>query len=231
MKENKYIKGNFFIVPNRDTLNTLPATAQTLFMWLCARADNNGVCFPSLSRLCKDTNTSKPTLLKNIDVLIEKKFIKKHPGNATTSNHYQILLHEVVKNKTMGVVKNKTMGGKKENHGVVKNDTTNNNHITITNNNTAETSSASLIVEIIKMFADINPACKRMYSNKTQRQACQDLLDSHSFEDIKKVIQIIPKTNGYKYCPTITTPLQLRDKWVALESELKRIKSKKVEVI
>lgn len=219
MNQQKYNKGDFFIVPNRKALEGLDPHTQTVYMWLCARADADGSCFPSLTNLAKTCGMTVPTVNDRIHKLESEGLITKESGNSVKSNKYHLVLKEVKGGTKGGLV------------GVLKEVKSNNNHRTINNNNMEEQGSSGLIVEIIKLFSEINPACKKMYDNKTQRGACQDLLDSYSFEDIKKVIALIPKTNGYKYCPTITTPLQLRDKWVQLETELKRIKSKKIEVI
>lgn len=91
--------------------------------------------------------------------------------------------------------------------------------------NTSEQSSQE-IPEIIKAFESINPACSRYYGNKTQREACQKLIDIHTFERVIKIIQtVLPKSNGLAYVPTITTPLQLLEKYSALESAIKRSQS------
>lgn len=89
--------------------------------------------------------------------------------------------------------------------------------------------------EIIKAFESFNPACKRYYSNTTQRQACDDLIDIHTLERVLEVIKVLPKSNNQKYLPKITTPLQLLEKWSSLESGLQSFKNdqinKKVKVI
>lgn len=82
---------------------------------------------------------------------------------------------------------------------------------------------------LIKSFECINPVAKNWYGNKTQRKACQDLIDTYSFERVKNVIEnTLPKTNKIQYFPTITTPLQLRDKWTALESAIIKLQSEKI---
>ena len=102
---------------------------------------------------------------------------------------------------------------------------------TIQDTNTAETSSA-LVNKLIEIFSELNPACKKMYGNKTQRQACQDLIDSYSFEEVQNCIfQVLPKTNGRDYFPTITTPVQLRDKWVALKLAVAKKRGQVIEII
>lgn len=82
-------------------------------------------------------------------------------------------------------------------------------------------------VELIKAFETINPACKRMYGNKTQRQACDDLIENYGFDRVKIVIEkTLVKTNTIEYIPTITTPLQLFQKWSSLEAGIKKLKSR-----
>lgn len=94
-----------------------------------------------------------------------------------------------------------------------------------TNSNTAETSSAD-IISILDSFSTINPAVKRMYGNKTQRKACSELIKTYGLERTIKIIQeTLPKTNSLPFFPTITTPLQLQDKYATLESAIKRWQS------
>ena len=102
-------------------------------------------------------------------------------------------------------------------------------------NSKAKASQVNFVSEIIKLFEEVNPVCKKYYGNTTQRSAIENLLELHSFERIKEIVQILPQTNSMLYVPTITTPHQLEQKWVQLESALKKkkneIKSKKREVI
>lgn len=82
---------------------------------------------------------------------------------------------------------------------------------------------------LIKSFEIINPVSKNWYGNKTQRKACQDLIDTYSFLRVKDVIEkTLPKTNQLQFFPTITTPLQLRDKWASLESSVIKYQSEKI---
>ncbi len=113
---------------------------------------------------------------------------------------------------------------KKRTKAVTQIDTKRNN-INNINNITSEETSQKLdkvvneVSELIDSFKVVNPtAFKRWFGNKTQRAASQDLLDNYSLEQIKRVIKVLPQTNKKQYYPTITTPLQLRDKWSALEA-------------
>lgn len=92
----------------------------------------------------------------------------------------------------------------------------------------AEHSSADVIV-LLDIFSIINPAVKRMYGNVTQRKACQSLIDSYGLDRVKNIVsETLPKTNGLQYFPTITTPLQLQDKFLTLESAIRKYQSEKL---
>lgn len=91
--------------------------------------------------------------------------------------------------------------------------------------------SSAEIVSVIDSFIKINPACKQFYGRPPQRKACQDLIETYGLDRVKLVIEkTLPRTNGLQYFPTITTPMQLRDKWVALESAIRKYQSEKVAV-
>lgn len=89
----------------------------------------------------------------------------------------------------------------------------------------SETSSQDISI-LIKSFETLNPASKKFYGNKTQREACRYLIDTYGLDRTKIIVEkTLPKTNGLKFFPTITTPLQLQDKWVSLESAIKKYQS------
>ena len=93
----------------------------------------------------------------------------------------------------------------------------------------AEHSSADskLISEIIKSFESINENCKNFYGNKTQRKACEDLIKSYTFERVRYAVEkVLPATLGRQHFPTITTPVQLRDKWASLKVAVAREQAK-----
>lgn len=79
--------------------------------------------------------------------------------------------------------------------------------------------------EIIKAFSEFNPACSKYYGNKTQRAACDHLIEVHGLEKVLAVVAILPKTNTMQYVPTITTPYALDEKWASLESAMLKKKA------
>jgi len=86
---------------------------------------------------------------------------------------------------------------------------------------------ARLVRDLIESFSKINPACKKMYGNLIQREACTNLIKEYGFARVQFVIEkTLPKTNAQAFFPTITTPQQLFQKWTTLESAVLKYKSK-----
>ena len=76
---------------------------------------------------------------------------------------------------------------------------------------------------LVESFIKINPACKKMYGNTTQRRACDDLIETYGLDRVLKVINdTLPRTNKMtaQFFPNIGTPLQLFDKWQKLEDAI-----------
>ena len=96
-----------------------------------------------------------------------------------------------------------------------------------------ETTYNPLGAEVIKAMESIDPKNKKYYGNKTQRAACDFLIEEYGLKEVTTRILAVEKTNGVPYFPTITTPVQLRDKWVQLENAVnrKRTEIKSNEVI
>lgn len=75
--------------------------------------------------------------------------------------------------------------------------------------------------EIIKEFESINPACKDFYGNKTQRKACNNLIDTYGFEKVISAIKMLEVINpNPKNFYKATTPKQLWDNWVNIKNQL-----------
>lgn len=84
---------------------------------------------------------------------------------------------------------------------------------------------SSQVISIIDEFKKWTPVAKRWYVNKTQREACKDLIEAYGFDQVMRVIPLLPKTNKKPFLPTATTPLQLFEKYTALQAGLERLKS------
>lgn len=80
----------------------------------------------------------------------------------------------------------------------------------------------ALGAEIIKAFEQVDPKNKRYYGNTTQREACDFLIEEYGLDDTLKRVSVLTKTNKTPHFPVITTPAQLRDKWVQLQDAVDR---------
>jgi hypothetical protein len=79
--------------------------------------------------------------------------------------------------------------------------------------------------EIIKLMEKIDPKNKTYYSNKTQRGACDFLLEEYGMEECAKRISVLEKTNKLPHFPVITSPNDLKEKWVKLQDAVDRKRS------
>lgn len=87
----RYIKDDFFIVPNRRTIAGLDCESQVVYLWICARANKNGLCFPSIANLAKTCSLSNPTVIDRIKKLVRLGFIRKTTEKGKSST-YQLML-------------------------------------------------------------------------------------------------------------------------------------------
>lgn len=224
----RYNKGTFTIVPNVDRLVCMPANTQCVYLRICRHADSNGVCFPSRKKLALECGMNIKTLDKCLTVLEECKFIKKTQrkkdnSKENISNLYQIMLFEDDNEVAPKQVQPSTEIGATSSPKIGSVTISNTNYNHLTNSDTNVSQDISLI---IKSFEQINQSCSKFYGNTTQRKACEQLIENYSLDRVISVIEkTLPKTNGMQYFPTITTPLQLLDKWAALESAVRKYQS------
>lgn len=64
---------------------TLPTTQKFVFVALCDNASDEGVCFPSITTLCKKTSLKERSVQKSIQFLLEKGFLqaRRRTGKST----------------------------------------------------------------------------------------------------------------------------------------------------
>ena len=74
------------------------------------------------------------------------------------------------------------------------------------------------IAELIFRFKEVNPAYKRLFAQKPQREAAARLLDLLGFDKSLAVAGFLQRSNAARYAPTITTPCQLEQKFGELKA-------------
>lgn len=78
----------------------------------------------------------------------------------------------------------------------------------VKDNNTSELSSQ--VKEIFNIFYKINPSIN--WGNKTSRSSAEFLIKKFGFDNTKKMAEQIVSVQGQPYCPTATTPYQMKEK-------------------
>lgn len=104
-----------------------------------------------------------------------------------------------------------------------------------TRGKTSSSKYTPLGAEVIRAFEVVDPKNKGYYANTTQRAACDFLIAEYGLQEVLKRVTVLPRTNKVPYFPSITTPAQLKDKWVQLQDKVEQkkgeLKAKEPRVI
>ena len=177
------------------------------------------------SQIVKMTGMKKERVSEAKKKLLQRKIVTEKRNKISFQKDYD---------KWIELRKNVTVVTEKRNKVLRKSVNTKDNKETITKDTSKETlqgnklSMTNHIPDVIKLFESVDPKNKTYYGNKTQRSACEFLLSEYGLAEIEKRTTVLPETNTMEYFPSITTPCQLRDKWVQLDNAIKRVKEKQV---
>lgn len=224
-------------ITTSDAFVDMPMSSQLLYFHLNMEADDDGFV-SNPNRITKMVGAN----IDDLKILIAKRFLLAFESGVVVIKHW--LLHNAVRKdmykETQYLEEKKAIQVKDNNvYTEARNvSVTNPLHrldqirsdkniiekiITEEQAPPEELPTSNEIPLIIKEFEAINPAIKRMYGNKTQRRACEDLIKTYGFDRVITVIKnTLPRTNKIKFFPVINTPLNLMDKWSTLESAVLR---------
>ncbi len=177
----------------------------------------------SYSQFEKETGMKRMSVGKCIKSLVGKRLLlKSDKGLKFNQNH-----EEWVVGKKLPPVVKRLLPSRQTATKIGRQTATHKrNKETLTKETRASQSDAGLIVQVIDSFKDVNPAFGKWYANKNQRAAADRLITAHGMETIIRVVALLPKTNTKAYFPTITTPMQLEDRWATLKSKLEQERDK-----
>ena len=138
----------------------------------------------------------------------------------------KVLNYNVYQSDERETTTRKTPNGPRENH---ERTTPINKNVRMeedkNNTNTSDVPSQD-VVDIIDNFGELNQSYKKWYGNKTQRASIERLIGIHGKDKIIQVIKVLPQSNRQPFLPTITSPLELEDRWAKLEAGLVKLKAK-----
>ena len=80
------------------------------------------------------------------------------------------------------------------------------------------------INELIPLFLPLNDLYAEFYSNTTQRKALSAVVKAAGFSKVESALGDLAELKCIKYCPVITTPIQLKNKWGQLVNFISRNK-------
>lgn len=200
---------------------SLSPNAKLLYGEITALCNKEGYCWASNRYFAELYKVAPGTISEWVRLLVDAGHISYKVEN---KNSRRIFLKGVSGNPEGGI--------RKSRRGVSGNPELNitvNNTKNITTNSDASRveESSSLIVAIIDAFVEWNPAARRCYGIPPQRKACESLLEHYGLERTLAAVTYVREKRGADFMPTITTPLQLWEKWAALETAANRAKSKK----
>ena len=221
----------------------MPSESQLLYFHMILRADDDGVVesYPLIKLLGMAPDVFKVLIAKGFiqqlnedQVIVIKDWLEHNTIRADrkVDSVYKKLLLE--KCPEIPVIEPKPRSDVEDNSARLGGQSTDSiSQVKLSKGKIKEESEpSSQIPLLIKSFELVNPASRNLYGNATQRKACQFLIDTYGLERVKTVIEkTLPRTNGLQFFPTITTPLQLQDKWASLESAVRKYQSEKLSEV
>jgi hypothetical protein len=227
---DKRNKGWFYL--DNEYLNgfgsILGADAIAVYVSLCRHSNDEQRCFPSQETIAREINRSERRVREVIKQLEENKIIKiikeRSDGGTWLNNTYYLLDKTEWKypkaHSSYGSPEandDTTRGtSRHDQRHVVPINNTNKNNTNKKNTNTAIKIAGDNINNLINLFKPINPSYDRFFSNKTERLALERLLKKTDYDNLCNVISKLKETNGIRYAPTITSPLELERKLASL---------------
>lgn len=229
MMDDEYLNGQAKLCGWQGTI---------VYTSLCRHANVNQESFPSIKLMAEQHGVSRPTIMKGIENLENRKVIevkKTRTNDGKWLNNTYILLDksEWDYSQVNGIdmdsqVNVETTPSQRGLHDQVNVVDTKETHTKETHKegNTSSKTSVLQISEVIKLFEEVNPSYEKLFGNTTQRSACERLLKKWTISQIKAVVGILPEINRTQYARGKSiTPLQLEDNLGHIKAYIEQKKS------
>ena len=238
----------FTIIPNY-ILNHSTANDQALYLQMKRYAGEKGECFASEMKLRKQLGIGRLGLKKSIQYLLDHRWIA-HKGfkQIMTRGGMQDINVYVVNDiwkfnnehyKGVSETTYLTKGVVETNEGGVQNDTKGVLQTTSKKNpikkepmkeEPTTTEPSSEVTDFINLFKEINPTYQYIFGRPNQRDASKRLLKLRSLAEWAKVVTFIISRRNDRFCPRISTPIQLEQKYADLQTYATGLKQQGEEI-
>lgn len=201
--------------------------ALAVYACLCRHANREQECFPSITTIAKKLGTSRYTVMRGIQTLIDWNIITKERSrraNKTWLNNVYTLLDKSVWRKPSGNAAHGSPSGNtspdqvaKNEEAKVENSHTKDSNTKETNGPTDNTGPQSEPVNnvdlFIFLFREVNPLCDALRFEQRQRSASERLLKLSTLEEWKAFFhKYLNLWKEDKYCPRVYSPVDLEKK-------------------
>jgi DNA-binding Lrp family transcriptional regulator len=192
--------------------------ATGVYFSLCRHANKEQTCFPSKKLIARELSISERTVYTAIKKLEEWDIIKIESQGRKDNGSFKNLIY-ILLDKSQWKDKpsaNCAVGKKQQPPSAsgakpVGTSCRRSKHIEVnTYKEIADKSAGQKINELLKEFEEVNPTIN--YGNKTQRKVLEDMVNKWGYEKTLNTIKASNKIQCKKYAPTITTPIQLKNK-------------------
>ncbi len=216
----------------------LGTTATCVYLCLCRHVDKDQTCFPKLETIAKEIGSAKNTVITAIKKLqkwgiieIKKEYDfenKKQKVNVylLTDKNYWLPKPEqsaIIEPSIPECKKSDEQGANNEQSRVQPLHCKETQFKETHNKYTTQSVGTSGVV--IDLFKIVNPSYQVLFKRKPQHDASKRLLEREGIEKLIKVVDFLRIRRGDKFCPQISTPIQLEEKWSALEKYAMGIKN------
>lgn len=167
----------------------------------------------SYSQFEELTGLKRADTFRCVKSLVEKKIILKDGNRLSFNQNYE----EWVLGKRLTVLGKSLTPVREKPNKIVREKPSNKRNKETNTKETPVQGTGGLGNEVINLFKEINASYKELYKRPPQHRAAERLVELHSLERLKKIMGFIEQRRSDKFCPSISTPIQLEDKWATLE--------------
>lgn len=203
--------------------------ATVAYMALCRFAGRDQACFPKITTLAKKMAVSKNTIIAGLKALEEAGIIEvertKDECGKQVNNVYYLLDKSAWKQESRVPIEDSVPSpcrvpireSIKEPQSLSYNLLTNVNKLQ-NNENEVENvpKPADEVNQVLKILYEINPLLN--FANLTERKAAQNLIDQVGIDRALSAAAAAKAAHGQPYAPSITTAVDLKNKYSKLEA-------------